>query len=279
VPFVGQTSASNESTKLQAVLETDASLLDLHRCVDRCELTVLRTEVGRCNRSELRNEVPRLLKACSAPLTSSGLADRESLQRVLIRVYFTSMLAVERSGLKKQTGPVSCGDFFRFATRRNSGRHRQLRLSRLPSVYFGLRFVFRVLLWICIAFGTRGRRGRAILGRSGDGLGQLMSIFQERSQPGKDRAGSDSTRCSLLRLRCSDNYLAGGKIAQPPKSDRRLRSCMAGHPNGAIQAARCNDRLLLCFGSAIDRGGINLFCSTATEADRFISQEVSSRLS
>jgi hypothetical protein len=32
-------------------------------------------------------------------------------------------------------------------------------------------------------------------------------------------------------------------------------------------------------GSAIDRGGIYLCCSTAPEADRVISQEVSSRLS
>ena len=46
---VGQTSASNESAELQAVLETDASLLDLHRCFDRCELTCLRTAFGRCN--------------------------------------------------------------------------------------------------------------------------------------------------------------------------------------------------------------------------------------
>ena len=44
----------------------------LHRCRER----ELLTAGGRCNRSELRNELPSLLTACCAPLTSSRLADR-----------------------------------------------------------------------------------------------------------------------------------------------------------------------------------------------------------
>jgi hypothetical protein len=59
---VGQTSASNESAKLQAVLETDASLLDVHTCVHRCEFAVLRTELGRCNRREFDGSYSEIAK-------------------------------------------------------------------------------------------------------------------------------------------------------------------------------------------------------------------------
>ncbi len=42
----------------------------------KCVEAISRTRFGRCNRRELRAELPRLLKACFVPLTSSGLADR-----------------------------------------------------------------------------------------------------------------------------------------------------------------------------------------------------------
>ena len=41
-----------------------------------CSEAIGRIRLGRCNLRELRNELPSLLKACFAPLLSSGLADR-----------------------------------------------------------------------------------------------------------------------------------------------------------------------------------------------------------
>ena len=90
---------------------------------------------------------------CDCPYAATNVA--------ALRVYFSSMLAVERSGLTKQTGPVFCGAFFVLRAGAARGRHSQLRLMLriLPRHCFG----FDRLHCIGFAFVTLERRAKAIM--------------------------------------------------------------------------------------------------------------------
>jgi hypothetical protein len=71
VAEVGPTSVANGLGELLS--KTDASLLDLRRCVHRRELTVFRTEVGRCTRRALGDQIPEEAKGQYRTLRGSTM--------------------------------------------------------------------------------------------------------------------------------------------------------------------------------------------------------------